>query len=87
MKKIVKIMSVALLGACFLFLSANGVKAADETIKNGISIEGLDVSGMSKSEAQEALNDYLIKVGQSVITFKGSSGNSVDVKASDLGLE
>lgn len=87
MKKIVKIMSFALLGACFLFLSANGVKAADETIKNGISIEGLDVSGMSKSEAQEALNDYLIKVGQSVITLKGSSGNSVDVKASDLGLE
>lgn len=87
MKKFVKIMSSVLLGVSCMLLFTTGVKAADDTIKNGISIEGLDVSGMSESEAKAALEDYLVQVGQSVITLTGSSGNSVEIKAFELGLE
>jgi vancomycin resistance protein YoaR len=68
-------------------LSAEAAKKAnDNTINSGISIAGIDVSGMTAEEAAVAVNDYLSDLESKAITFMIDT-NEVTVKASELGMQ
>lgn len=61
-------------------------KEKDNTISNGVYIAGIDVSGMTKEEAADAINEYLEELGNKTITFVIDT-NEVEVSALELGLE
>ena len=63
------------------------VRAQEEgVIKEGIFISGVEVSGMTKEEATQAVEDYLTELESVVITLEAAEGNSVQVSAGELGL-
>jgi vancomycin resistance protein YoaR len=61
-------------------------KTESDTISNGVYIAGINVSGMTREEAENAINDYLEELGSKTITFVIDT-NEVEVSALDLGLE
>lgn len=61
-------------------------KEKDNTISNGVYIAGIDVSGMTKEEAADAINEYLEELGNKTITFVIDT-NEVEVSALELGLK
>lgn len=60
--------------------------AQEETIKEGIFISGVEVSGMTKEEATQALNEYVTEVESVLITLEAADGNEVLVEAGELGV-
>ncbi len=67
---------------------ADALKYPDRTILSGISISGVDVSGMTETEALTAVTDSVETQKQSVITLKGKEeGQEVAVTAGNLGLK
>jgi len=56
------------------------------TIPEGVSIEGVDLSGMTKAEAQEAIEGYIagIKAGKLTMT---AGADVIEINYSDFGLE
>lgn len=71
-----------------LGLEVEQVEAAsnkDTTIIPGISIATVDVSGMTKEEATQAVNDYIAKANETEFQLVSEVG-SVKAKASDLGI-
>lgn len=57
----------------------------NSVIPENIKIAGVDVSGMTATEAKSALDAYASKIGNRQITLQSEDGK-VKVKASDLGL-
>lgn len=87
MKKIWKAgqWAVALL-ACFL-IGGNGAYAAGEdTIKNGVYADGIDLSGMTEEEAKAAVKAYVDDLSHVEITLDAAGGNEVKVTCADLGM-
>ena len=58
----------------------------EEKIKDGIFISGVEVSGMTKEEATQAVLDYVEELGDVVVTLEAAEGNEVQVGAGELGL-
>lgn len=58
----------------------------EETIKDGIFISGVEVSGMTKEEAVQAVEDYVDQLGQVEITLEAAAGRQIPVSAADLGI-
>ena len=59
--------------------------AKDLIIKDGISIGGIDVSGMTADEATAAVNEYVDKLLETWITLVGPK-NTLRYQLKDLGL-
>lgn len=82
MKKIVKVLA----GVCLMMLLAGmSVLAAEDTILQGVKIDQLDVSGMTRAEAVQALENYEEKLGEQTITF-GIGGETLKTPLSELGV-
>lgn len=77
----------SLLAAICLLVMTSGmtVCAAGETILKGVSIDKLDVSGMTREEALAALESYEENLGEQSIKL-GIGDNVVEAKLSDLGV-
>ena len=58
----------------------------EEKIKDGIFISGVEVSGMTKEEATQAVQDYVTELGSVMITLEAAEGNQVQVSAEELGI-
>jgi len=58
----------------------------EEKIKDGIFISGVEVSGMTKEEATQAVWDYVEELGDVSVTLEAAEGNEVQVAARELGL-
>lgn len=71
-----------------IFYSANSTayaKDKDETILEGIYVESIDLSGMTKAEAMAAVEDFLAKLGTREVVLHTVDGNSVEVPLGDFG--
>lgn len=86
-----KWMAPILLAGAMLF-SITGVKAEqvyakteDDYIYQGISIDGIDVGGYTKQEAQEKLDAYIKQLKSATITFQ-TSLDTLTVSMEDIGL-
>ena len=87
-------LAAAVLAACAAWgvSDARAETTDDNVIAEGLSIAGIDVSGMTASQAEEALSDYaeefpdlvvsLEADGESILTTAGEIGLSADVSAS-----
>ncbi|MBR5508838.1 MAG: VanW family protein [Lachnospiraceae bacterium] len=77
----------AFLGICLLVLCTGmTVCAAEDTILAGIRIDQVDVSGMTKSEALEALNAYEERLGEQMISL-GIGEHILEAELSRFGVE
>lgn len=75
-----------LLAICLLTMASSmTVCAAGETILKGVSIDKLDVSGMTREEALAALESYEKNLGGQSIKL-GIGDNVIEAKLSDLGV-
>ena len=75
-----------LLAICLLAMASSmTVCAAGETILKGVSIDKLDVSGMTREEALAALESYEKNLGGQSIKL-GIGDNVIGAKLSDLGV-
>jgi len=87
MKKFVFAAAVAVLGAGVFFGSqivfAQGM--AKDTIAEGVFINEVDMSGMTISEAVDAVDEYMVNKSQSTVRLN-IEDNWVEVKAEELGL-
>ena len=74
------------LAICLLAMASSmTVCAAGETILKGVSIDKLDVSGMTREEALAALESYEKNLGGQSIKL-GIGDNVIEAKLSDLGV-
>ena len=82
MKKLSMVVS-AVFVAAFLVMPA---QAREEKIETGIYVDEIDLSGMTKSEAGEAIEDYVSTFGDTRITLCVPEGGEIVTTAADLGL-
>jgi len=61
-------------------------RAAGMQIRSGVSVEGIDLSGMTQEEAEDAVEAYVEGIRSSVITLQSQSGEVLTVTAGELGL-
>ena len=75
------------LGVCLLTLGLGLTAFAEEedTILNGVTIGGVDVSGMTKSQAMDALASYVEDVKEETITLK-IGDNTLETPLASFGL-
>lgn len=86
MKKLLKVLVpvfVAALTIALVPVTAN----AEEKIKQGVFIEGIDVSGKTASEAEEAVDEFVRSLDDKMITLEASEGNAVTVTMGEIGLK
>lgn len=76
-------MLIAVLSIAAVFVLP--VKAAQDTIYQGIYIENIDVSGMTPEEATAAVQQYLATMSESEISLIVAQGQTVTVKIGDFG--
>lgn len=88
MKKIVLHWSRAVLLLALLCSISLQVQAAgEETLKEGVLIQGMDLSGMNREEAAGAVEQYVEETLRPVtITLLTSNNKEVQVTAGDLGI-
>lgn len=80
-------MMVLAVGLCF-FMSGQTLQAAPgAVIQEGITAGGIDLSGMTQSEAQEILQAYVDSLESREITLLSADGSGVSVTAGQLGLK
>lgn len=61
-------------------------KAAGDTILNGISIDGIDVSGMTEEEAMAAVKSRVASAPEAVLTLKAGN-NKTEIQLKQLKLQ
>ena len=70
---------------CSISLQAQA--AGEETLKDGVLIQGMDLSGMNKEEAVDAVEQYVEETLRPVtVTLLTSNNREVQVTAGDLGI-
>ena len=77
--------AAAVLVSLLLMSLGMTVCAAESTILKGITIEGVDVSGMTKDEAMNALTAYEAKLGEETLTLK-IGDQTLDAPLSSFGV-
>lgn len=82
-----KLLAGGLIAGTVIALSLLGAKdvRAESRIAENVEIGKVDVSGMTSTEAEEAIKAYADEVGQKQITLKTEDA-SIQVSASDLGF-
>lgn len=86
MKKLLAKCSVHILCSMLMLGSGLNAEAAEQTIKNGIYIGPVDVSGMTATEAEQAVETYVDSLKAVDITLQAANGGEVQVTAQDLGI-
>lgn len=88
MKKRMKHWSAVILCLAVLCSLSLSVRAAGEvTLKEGVLIQGMDLSGMNKAEAVEAVERYIEETLRPVqVTLLTSNNTEVQVTVGDLGI-
>lgn len=62
-------------------------ETSGDTVRNGISLDGVDLSGMSREEVQQTADTILEKLRNAVITLHGNTDDeNVTVSAGNFGL-
>lgn len=61
-------------------------ESADNTILNGVYIDSLNVSGLTKEQAEQEVASYVEDMKAAVLTLKINEEHSVEVTMGDLGL-
>lgn len=74
--------------SCALFFGVCMHAQAQEeyTIREGIYISGMDVSGMTAEEAEAAIEDYVDSIKPTIITLNTAGDGEVQITAGDLGI-
>ena len=87
MKKFYQKMGLAVFAMSCMMSASMTVNAQNvDVIKDGIFISGVEVSGMTKEEAVQAVTDYVTGLESVVITLEAAEGNTVEVSVGELGL-
>lgn len=71
---------------CCLILCGFHVQAKEDTIKKGIYAGEIDLSGMTRNEAKEAINTYVSELTDIEVIFAAAEGHQVVVTAGELGV-
>ena len=58
----------------------------DTTISSGVTIGGVDVSGMTQAQAKDAVEAYLLTLGDKKIELLSTSDNKTSISINDIGL-
>ncbi len=66
--------------------AAETAQTAEATVQSGISLEGVDLSGMTREEVEAVAEELLDKRRAAVITLHGMDDENVTVSAGNLGL-
>ncbi len=85
---ILPVIAVAIIAAGG-FITGNVIKAAGDSadvMSQGIIIEGIDVSGMTLQQAQEAIGQAIGGYREAVITLDTGNGLAIDVTGEELGV-
>ena len=87
MKKLKRTVHLGVLLAVMTLLWGFTVQAKEaETIKNGIFVESIDLSGMTEQEATVAIEAYVEELQDVNITLLAADDNEVIVTAGELGI-
>lgn len=84
MKKISVMIPMAFVAAVFF---VTPVQAREQKIEAGIYIEDVDLSGLTRSEAEKRIEDYVADFGGAQITLHVEDEGTIDTTAADLGLK
>ena len=84
MKKGLLLVSAAFLAAGFV---AMPVQAREEKIESGIYVEDIDLSGMTKDQARQEIEDYVAGFGGARITLHVNDVGEIVTTAAELGLK
>ncbi len=74
--------------AAFLFLGTGreAYAAPNDTIQEGVTADGIDLSGMTKDQATAAIQGYVDGLEQTEIFLQAQDGQGVSVTAGELGV-
>lgn len=87
MKKLIGVFTGLVLSLVLAFVITKPQTVnADSTILPGVSINGIDVSGLDEAGAQAKLDEYLNGLSTASITFKISDTEKVTTTFGDLGI-
>lgn len=76
------------LAVCFILAGMPlDASAKENTIKPGVLVEGMSLSGKTAEEAQAEIDSYVEKLKAVDVTLVAGGGEEVVVRAGDLGLE
>ena len=84
MKKVSLMIPMALAAAVFF---VTPVQAKEQKIEAGIYVEDIDLSGLTKSEAKEQIENYIADFGDAPIRLHVENEGTIDTTAGDLGLK
>lgn len=85
-KRLWIVLAAALFIVSGLYFAAYAQAQTQDTIYDGVHIDGIDVSGMTKAEAQKAFDDYVKQLNTAKVSFT-VDGKDYDIRFSDAGLE
>ena len=83
MKRVSLAVPAALVAAAFVVMP---VQAREEKIESGIYVEDIDLSGMTKNQARQEIEDYVAGFGDAQITLRVNNVGQIDTTAAQLGL-
>ena len=83
MKRVSFAVPAALVAAALIVMP---VQARDEKIESGIYVEDIDLSGMTKDQARQAIEDYVAGFGGAQITLHVNDAGEIATTAAELGL-
>ncbi|MCM1268160.1 MAG: VanW family protein [Bacteroidales bacterium] len=84
MKRVSWMIPAALLAAAVAVMP---VQAREEKIESGIYAEEMDLSGMTKSQARQEIEDYVAGFGGAQITLRVDDTGTIETTAAELGLK
>lgn len=87
MKKVKNVLIWALaVGFCFLLLGQQAMAAPNDTIYEGVTAGGIDLSGMTQDQAMQAIQGYVDSLAEKTVQLQAADGGSVTVTAGEMGL-
>lgn len=84
MKRFILAVSAAFVAAAFVVMP---VQAGEEKIESGIYVEDIDLSGLTKSQARQEIEDYVTGFGGAQITLHVNDVGEIPTTAAELGLK
>lgn len=78
--------AVLAIGFCFLLSGQQAYAAPDDRIEQGVTADGVDLSGMTQDEAAQAIQSYVNSLGEKQIQLQSADGGSVSVTAAEMGI-
>lgn len=84
MKRVSFVVLAALAATVFVVMP---VQAREEKIESGIYVEDIDLSGMTKSQARQEIEEYVAGFGDAQITLHVDEEGEIAATAAELGLK